>query len=435
LLFERKDAMAVNVLLIGGGGRAHAVAWRLSQSPDIGTLYIAPGNTGTEWVGTNVDIPETDIGALLQFALQNKIGIAIPLSEQSLAAGIVDAFRDRNLPIFGPTRLAADIEASKVLGKRLMNLSGIPTPEWNIAQSYDEAMFWISRATFPVVIKCSGLAHGKGVSICKNFDEAERTLKRFMLDQVFGDAGKQVIIEQYVAGPEFSIHALCSRDNYILFPPAQDHKNIFDNGEGPMTGGMGAIAPLPWLSSDHLWYAKNYVALTLKKLQSEGRAFTGCLYPGFKKTPQGLFILEYNARFGDPEAQVFMRLLTTDLLAMILASVRGGLGGINVAWFSGYAVCVELVTEGYPNRPPQRNRLPISGIQDAERIPGVVVFHGNTAGTSSSTILTNQGRVLSVTAVGDTPQIAIETVYKAVRCIEFEGMHYRTDIGHSCLTS
>jgi len=419
-----------NVLVVDSGGRGHALAWRLKQSPRIGKLYIAPGNGGTSEIGSNVNIKVTDVGALLQFAMQAKIDFTVASQDDSLAAGIVDAFQAHGLRIFGPIERATEIESSKAFAKLVMNSAGVNTASFEIFKDYSCALAYVHRHGTPIVIKASGLALGKGAYVCKSMIEAEEALANIMLRRIHGDAGKEVVVEEFIEGPEVTAHAFCDGNNFSLFPFAQDHKPVHNGDQGPNTGGMGAIAPVPWIDGYKQIGAENICWQTLEKLHFLSRPFVGCLYPGLKVTPSGFSVLEFNARPGDPETQVYMRLLKTDLFDIMEACVDGTLADCKVEWNPGFAVCIVLASRGYPG--PYPKGLPITGIKEAEEIPGVVVFHAGTT-VFDGRLVTSGGRVLGVTAIGDSLAEALQTAYTAVCKIDFEGKQFRTDIGAKSL--
>jgi len=418
--------MKVNVLIIGSGGREHALAWKLAQSPRIGNLYVAPGNGGTRQVAENVPIGALDINKLAEFAIEKKIGLTVVGPDDSLALGIVDAFRARGLRIFGPTSAAAKIESSKAFAKELMNETGIPTALFRIFYKYEEALAYIRERGAPIVVKASGLALGKGVYVCQTIEEAKKALTEIMLNRVHKDAGEEVVIEEFLEGQEISIHALCDGKDYILLPIAQDHKTILDGDKGKNTGGMGTIAPVSWVNASTMQLIQEQIIEpTLRAMMKQGRSFTGLLYPGLKMTKTGPKVLEFNARFGDPEIQSYMRLLKTDLLDILESCVDGTLDSMKIEWHNGFAACVIIASAGYPDE--YKKDLPISGLEEASTVPGVVVFH---AGTSFIDMLkTSGGRVLGVSAIGDTLEGALDKAYKAINFIKFEGMQYRKDIG------
>lgn len=418
--------MTSNVLIIGGGGREHALAWKLAQSPRIGKLYVAPGNGGTRDIAENIAIEATDARGLARFAEKNLINLTVVGPDDPLALGVVDVFQSHGLRIFGPTRAAAQIEASKAFAKRLMRDSDIPTAPFRIFRKYESALEYIRKHGVPIVIKASGLALGKGAYPCKTLAKAEGALAEIMLERAYKQAGNEVIAEEFLNGQEVSIHALCDGKTSILLPTAQDHKPVFDGDKGKNTGGMGTFAPVPWVTDRMLREVdEQIVRPTLQALVKKGKLFTGLLYPGLKMTDKGPQVLEFNARFGDPETQSYMRLLKTDLLDVLDACVDGKLADLAIQWHSGFAVCVVLASGGYPGK--YKKEIPIFGIAEAEKVSGVIVFHSGTM--YNDQLRTSGGRVLGVTAVGDTLQEALNRAYEAARRIKFKGMHYRKDIG------
>jgi len=421
----------MDVLIVGSGGREHALAWKLAQSPRIGKLYVAPGNGGTRTVGENVPIAADDIPTLVNFAKEHSIGLTVVGPDNSLALGIVDAFQSTGLRIFGPSKSAAQIESSKAFSKKLMHESGIPTAEFQIFSKYEEALAYVHKRGAPIVVKASGLALGKGVYVCETVGEAEKALKEIMIDHAHKDAGAEVVVEDFLDGEEISVHALSDGKEYLMFPASRDYKRIGEGDTGKNTGGMGTIAPV--LGADDPMMGeiqKTLVGPALENLASQGMPFSGLLYPGLKMTSKGPKVLEFNARFGDPETQVYMRLMKTDLLDILEACADGKLAGKRVEWNAGFAVNIILASEGYPDA--YKKGFPITGIDEAEKVPGVVVFH---AGTSyDSALKTSGGRVLGVSAVGGTLQIALERAYAAADSIQFEGKYFRRDIGAHVLT-
>lgn len=420
------------VLVIGSGGREHSLAWKLAQSPSVKQVFVAPGNAGTSKLATNIDIKTTEIGKLKEFAINNNIDLVVVGQDDPLALGIVDEFNKIGIKIFGPSKNAARIESSKSFSKDLMKKQNVPTARYEIFNNFNKALDYLSKSSFPIVIKASGLALGKGVSICRSEDEAIAALKSIMVDKAFGDSGNEVVIEEFLGSDqEVSIHCITDGKSSLLFPTAQDHKPIYEDDKGPNTGGMGTYAPIPWAGQDCLdWAKKEVINPILVGLKTEKSDFTGCLYPGLKLTREGVKVLEFNARFGDPETQSYMRLLGSDLYDIFEAVVEKRLNRITPKWRSGFAVCVIIASEGYPST--KSSPTPITGINEAEKIPGVIVFHSGTK-ISNSDICTAGGRVLGVTAIGDTLQEAVDTVYRAVECIKFKGMQYRKDIAAKAL--
>jgi phosphoribosylamine--glycine ligase len=341
-----------NVLVIGSGGREHAIAWKLAQSPKIGNLYVAPGNGGTGYLAQNVPIPAKDIAGLVDFAKAHEIDVTVVGPDDILAAGCVDQFEAAGLRVFGPTRAAAQIEASKAFSKDLMAKAGVPTAGYATFTNIDAAKSYIRRQGFPLVVKASGLALGKGVYVCSNLSEALSALDDIMGSKVFGDAGNSVVIEEFLQGQEVSIHAFCDGATTVIFPTAQDHKRIRTGDLGPNTGGMGTYAPVPWARPKLLEQVRiEVVEPILTAMAEDGRPFKGLLYPGLMVAPDGSFkVLEFNARFGDPETQSYLRLLATDLLDIINACIDGTLSQLNVEWSNQTAITVVMASEGYPEK-------------------------------------------------------------------------------------
>ena len=426
--------MAVDVLVVGSGGREHALAWKLAQSPRLGKLHVAPGNGGTRLVGENVPIGIMEFAKLADFAAEKKVGLTVVGPDDAFVGGIVDFFQARGLRIWGPTKAAAQIEGSKAFAKQLMRGAGIPTADFAVFTDHDEALRYVREKGAPIVVKASGLALGKGVAVCRTPLEAEAALKEIMLDRVFKDSGTEVVVEQYLDGEEISIHALSDGKTHRMFPASQDHKTIGEGDTGKNTGGMGTIAPVPRISAETLLDVEERVVRpALSALKQRGAAFSGILFPGLKMSPEGPKVLEFNARFGDPECQAYMRLLKTDALDVFEACVEGALEGQSIEWNPGFAVNVVLASGGYPEA--YKKGLPITGVEEAENVPSVVVFHAGTKTREASPrgLLTSGGRVLGVSAVGATLKEALERAYEAVSKIHFEGMYYRRDIGAKSL--
>ena len=423
----------VDVLLVGGGGREHALAWKLRQSSRLGKLYIAPGNAGTLACGENVPIPATDIPALAKFATENKITMTVCSMDDPLAAGIVDFFKSCGMRIWGPLKGAAQIESSKAFAKQLMKQMNIPTAEYGVFTNYDEALRYVRSHKAPIVVKASGLALGKGVYVCQSLDEAESALHDLMVMRVHKDAGNTVIVEEFLEGQEISIHAIVDSRNFLMFPPSQDHKRIGDSDTSKNTGGMGTIAPVPWVTQENMTDIEaNIVRPALKMLGARGSPYVGVLYPGISMSPQGPKVLEFNARMGDPETQVYMRLLKNDLLDLLEASIFVNLDKVKLEWSPGFAVNIVIASGGYPDE--YKKGFPITGIEEAEKVEGVVVFHAGTA-IESGQLVTAGGRVLGVSATGATLKEALDSAYEACDKIHFEGMYFRRDIGAKALES
>jgi len=423
--------MKIDVLIVGTYSREHAIAWKLKQSPKVGTIYIAPGNGGTGNVATNVPIDVMDFEKLADFAQEKKIALTVVGPENPLAGGIADVFQSRGLRVWGPTKAAAQIEASKAFSKMLMQEAEIPTAEFQIFTDHEKALAYVREKGAPIVVKVDGLVFGKGAYVCMTLEEAEAALKEIMVDKLHNAIGK-VVIEEYLDGQEISIHAMSDGTNSVLLPTSQDHKTIGENDVGKMTGGMGVIAPINWVSDAALKDIDAHIVQpTLKALKARGAPLVGMLYPGLKMTTKnGPRVLEFNARFGCPEAEVYMRLLKSDAYDLFSASVDGTLADFKVEWNDGYAATVIVASGGYPDE--SKKGLPITGIEEAEKVEGVIVFHAGTK-RSGDQLLTDGGRVLSVSATGETLKQALDRVYEAINKIQFEGKYYRRDIGKKAL--
>jgi phosphoribosylamine--glycine ligase len=423
--------MKQNVLVIGGGGREHALAWKIAQSPSIGELYVAPGNGGTAAIATNVPLKASDIDGLVAFAKEHDIHLTVVGPDDALADGVVDAFRAAGLRIYGPTQAAAQIEASKAFSKDLMTKTGVPTARYATFTDLHAAKDYVHGHPFPAVVKASGLALGKGVYICEDLEQAHQALDEIMGDKVFGEAGNSVVIEEFLGGQEVSTHAFCDGHTAVLFPSAQDHKRIGNGDTGPNTGGMGTFAPVPWVTPALMHQVHKQVVQPILAGLRDGHApFTGTLYPGLMVDGDDIRVLEYNARFGDPENQSYMRLLETDLLDVLNACVDGHLADLHIQWSDQTAVTVVLASGGYPGKYDTGHE--IIGLSTAAQLPDVVVFHAGTK-RDGDRILTSGGRVLGVTATGRDLREAQRKAYEAISVIKFDGMQYRTDIGHKAL--
>lgn len=417
----------LNILVVGSGAREHALAWKIAQSPRLKMLYIAPGNGGTRLVGENVPILATDIAALIDFAKEKRIDLTVIGPDDPLALGIVDAFQAAGLTAFGFTKAAAKVEASKAFAKEVMSSAHIPTAEFAIFSDFAAAKRYAKNRKMPLVVKASGLAQGKGVAVCHDLREVEDTLRRLLVDKALGSAGEEVVIETFIPGPEVVTHALWDGKESIMFPAAQPYKPVYDGNIGPMSGGMGSYAPVRSVSAAILKHIQlTIVNPTLLELSRRGLKPTGCLFPNLKGEHGHFKVLEFNARFGDPASQPYMRLLQTDLLDLIEACLEGELRDVEIKWRKGYAVSVVLASEGYPTK-PITGRV-IEGIAEAEQDPEVVVFHAGTV-FEDGRYVTSGGRVLGVSAIGKTLTEATLRAYVAVEKIRFEGMHYRKDIG------
>ena len=424
----------MKVLVVGKGGREHALAWKLSLSPRAKAIFCAPGNPGTAAFATNVPIASDDIKGLVEFAKAEKIGLTVVGPEDSLALGIVDAFKKEGLPIFGPSKLAATLESSKAFAKTVMHDANVPTADFKICDHPDQAKTWISTRRYPLVVKADGLAAGKGVIVCSTQDEALKAVERIMVKEEFGrTAGRQIVLEKRMVGQELSVLAIVSGRTIIPLEPCQDHKAIFDNDLGPNTGGMGAYCPAPLGTKEILDQVDTEVLVpTVHAMKRRRMPFHGILYAGIMVTGQGARVLEFNCRMGDPETQPLMMRLQTDLLDLLEAAVENRLDEFEgkIAWDPRPAVCVVLAAKGYPGAVDKNHT--ITGLHEAAKLKDVQIFHGATR-FDSRNIVTDGGRVLSVTALGDDMIAARAKAYEAVNLIKFSGMQYRTDIGLKAL--
>jgi len=416
----------MKILVIGGGGREHALAWKLKQSPEVDQIWCAPGNAGTAAIAENVAIKASDLHALIRFAKENHVDLTVVGPDDPLAAGIVDLFVAEKLRVFGPTKAAARIESSKIFAKELMRAQEIPTAEANTFSDSGEAFRYCERLKFPVVIKADGLALGKGVIIAPDAAAARSTIDAMMSEGRFGDAGRRIVIEEFLRGSECSVHALVDGKNYRLLESARDHKRVFDGDLGPNTGGMGAFSPANnWSAELEDQFDKKIMRPLLRGLHKEGITFRGLLYPGLMISAAGARVLEFNCRFGDPETQVILPRIKSDLLPLLEATIDGEIDNCAIEWDERTAVTVVLASGGYPDK--YETGKAISGLDEAEKRDDVHIFHAGTQRTNGG-IVTSGGRVLAVTALGSTIETARARVYGAVSRIHFENCHYRRDI-------
>ncbi len=414
----------MKILVVGSGGREHALAWKLAQSPRVEKIFCAPGNGGTPH---SVAIAPTDHDALIAFARREKIDLAVIGPDDALAAGIVDAFQAAGLRAFGPTAACAKLESSKAFAKDFMRRHGIPTAEYREFTDSAAARAHCAQAAYPLVVKADGLALGKGVIIAQNAEEALDAIHRCMEVRAFGDAGSRIVIEEFLTGVECSIHALIDGDGYALFPDCRDHKQAFDGGAGPNTGGMGTISPTATVDAAlDARIRTEILDRFIAGVRADGLDFRGMLFPGLMLTADGPKVLEFNCRWGDPETQVLVRRLQSDLAPLLDACIDGTLSTQSIRWSPQAAVCVILASGGYPGAYEKGHE--ITGIGNAERHPGVVVFHAGTI-DSPDGLVTNGGRVLGVTAMGDTLAEAREAAYAGADRIHFADSHRRNDIG------
>ncbi len=421
----------MKVLLIGSGGREHALAWKLADSPRCTELYVAPGNPGTAQVAENVPIGVMEFDKIVQFAKSKAIDLVVVGPEDPLAGGLVDRLTAEGIKAFGPTRDAARIEADKWFAKELMRSQSIPTAEARSFTDPKAAEEYIRRRDEPCVIKAAGLAMGKGVTLCYRTQDALETIDRVMRQKAFGEAGSRVVIEELMTGPECSILAFVDRRNIYVMESAQDHKPVDDGDTGPMTGGMGAYSPTPIVTEQMMRHIERDILVpTVDGLVREGIEYKGVLYAGLMLTANGPKVLEFNCRFGDPETQPLMMRLKSDLLEVMLAVIDGRLDQVQLEWDTRPAFSVVATSRGYPGKYPKG--LEITGVADADAMPNVKVFHSGTR-QEGDKLLTDGGRVLSVTALGDDIPSAAKRAYDAIAKIHFDGMHYRRDIGHHVL--
>jgi len=417
----------MNILVIGSGGREHALAWALARSPRVDRVYVAPGNAGTAEVAENLPIAAGDIDGLAAAARAHHVDLTVVGPEAPLAAGIVDRFEAEGLAIFGPSARAAQLEASKAFAKDLMARHGIPTARHRTFSAYDEALAYVRQAPYPLVVKASGLAAGKGVTVCCEPQQAEEALHRAMVAREFGASGAQVVVEECLSGPEASVLAFTDGRTVAPMVVAQDHKALFDGNRGPNTGGMGSYAPAPIVGPELLAEIKaSILQPVVDALRSEGIVYRGVLYAGLMLTQRGPQVLEFNVRLGDPEAQAILPLFAGDLVPVLEACLDGTLHQVPLRWQLRHCLCVVIASGGYPGA--YRKGLPISGLAEAARLPDTLVFHAGTE-RQGGQVVTAGGRVLGVTALGDTLAQAAERAYQAAGCVHFEGMHYRRDIG------
>ena len=416
----------MKVLVIGSGGREHALAWKIAQSPLVKKVFCAPGNAGTANVAENIDIPSDNVDALLQFATVTGIGLTVVGPEQPLVKGLVDSFEESGLRVFGPSQRAAEIEGSKVFCKDLMKKYGIPTARYESFDSLDQVKLF-TKEDEPVVVKASGLAAGKGVILCSNAEEARSAVQSIMQEKAFGNAGDQVVVEEFLTGQEVSLLAFTDGKTVLPLDSAQDHKAAFDGDKGPNTGGMGAYSPALVFTEELKQQVIDEIMIpTVRAMAKEGRYYRGILYAGLMLTESGPKVLEFNARFGDPETQPIMMRIKNDIVPIFEACIDGTLAKQSLQWRQEPTVCVVMAAKGYPSSYEKGKE--ISGLNSDENRQAVV-FHAGTK-LENGKVLTNGGRVLGVTALGSDINQAIKNAYSAVDKIKWDGIHYRKDIGN-----
>ena len=415
----------MKVLVVGGGGREHAICWKLAQSPKVTELYCAPGNAGIAEVATCVNVKATDVEGMVAWAKENAMDFVMVAPDDPLALGMVDAMENANIPAFGPRANAAIIEASKAFSKSLMKKYNIPTAKYETFTELDKALAYIDEQGAPIVVKADGLALGKGVVVAATVDEAKRAVREMMEDKKFGASGSTVVIEECMVGPEVTVLAFCDGEHLVPMLSSQDHKRVYDGNEGPNTGGMGAFCPSPNYTPEIAEFCtKNIFIPTVEALKAEGRPFKGVIYFGLMLTENGPKVVEYNARFGDPETQPILSMLDTDLLDIFQACVNGTLDQVDIRWKEGAACCIVLASGGYPVA--YQGGYPISGL---DKVENAVVFHAGTKRNEQGEIVNAGGRVLGVTAVGADLKDAVAKAYEACNPISWTDMHMRTDIG------
>jgi len=417
----------MNVLVIGSGGREHALCWKIKQSSKVKQLYCAPGNGGIAQIAECANIAVDDVDLLLQFALRKKIDLTIVGPEASLMAGVVDAFVQKGLKIFGPSQAAALLEGSKVFAKEFMHRRNIPTATYKIFDNASIALVFLEKAQFPLVIKADGIAAGKGVYVCANLKEAKTAIDEIMIKKIFGAAGDKIVIEECLQGPEVSVLAFCDGKHFMVIPTAQDHKRIFDDDLGPNTGGMGTYSPSPLVTIEVLdTIITRIIEPTVRGMYQEGNPFKGILFAGLMLTADGPKALEFNVRFGDPETQSILPRLQSDVMDLFLAACDGRLVDARVKWNEVPCVCVVIASGGYPGK--YQNGFVIKGLDEIDE-QDTFVFHAGTK-VDGENLVTNGGRVLGVSALGKSFEVAAAKAYNAVGKIKFEHMFFRRDIAN-----
>lgn len=421
----------MKVLVVGGGGREHALVWKIARSPLVKEIYSAPGNAGISRIARCIPISAKDIPSLKKFAIENEIDLTVVGPEDPLTMGIVDEFERDGLKIFGPDKRAAIIEGSKVFARDLMRKYNIPSPYYETFSCTVEAIDYLENMDFPVVVKADGLAAGKGVIICDTIVTAEKNIKAIMNDKIFGESGNEIILEEYLEGEEASFLIFTDGETVLPMVSSQDHKPIFDDDKGPNTGGMGAYAPAPVI--DEKLYNKimdKIMVPAVRAMSNEGRKYKGVLYGGLMISGEDVKVLEFNARFGDPEAQPILTLLENDIIPILLSIIEENLSSIELTWKKAASVCIVVASGGYPGTYSKGKE--ISGIDEVEKLPEIVIFHAGTS-MKENKFVTSGGRVIGITALGSDLKDAIDKAYCAANRIYFEGIHFRKDIGKKAL--
>ena len=419
----------MKILVVGGGGREHAIVKKLSESKKNPKIYVAPGNAGTEEIATNITISVTDFDSLVDFAKNEKIDLTVIGMDDPLVGGIVDRFEKNGLRVFGPRKNAAILEGSKAFSKELMKKYGIPTADYENFNDPQKALKYLKGADYPIVLKADGLALGKGVLICKNFEEAKTGIEELMIDKSFGDAGNTVVIEEFLEGREVSVLSFVDGTHYALMTSAQDHKRVNDGDKGLNTGGMGTFSPSPFYTKEIDRYCREHIyQKTVDAMRAEGREFKGIIFYGLMLTKSGVKVLEYNARFGDPETQVVLPRMENDIIDVFEACIDGCLDKIDLKFKDNAAVCVVLASKGYPLKYERGKK--ISGLENFEGKNDIFAFHAGTKRVNGD-VLTNGGRVLGIAATAPTLKEARNKAYEATKLINFENKYMRNDIGIS----
>ncbi len=421
----------MKVLVIGGGGREHSLVWKIARSPAVSKIFCAPGNPGISELAECIDITADQTSLLCEFAVKEDIGLTVVGPEAPLVDGIVDVFSKHNLKVFGPDQKAAILEDSKVFSKLLLRKHGIPTADFKCFDDHSQARHYVLSRGAPIVVKADGLSKGKGVFVCKTNDEALQAIDSIMKDRVFGNAGDQVVIEECLTGEEVSLLAFTDGRTIVPMESSQDHKTVYDGDEGPNTGGMGAYSPVPIMTSElYRGVEKNILVPTVHAMNKEGRPYKGVIYIGLMITSAGPMVLEFNVRFGDPEAQVILTRMKSDIVPIMLATISGDLDNVDLEWLPQASVCVVMASGGYPGQ--YDNGKEIKGLDSLKNQEGISVFHAGTK-SENEKIVTNGGRVLNVVACGRDIKEAQKKVYEAVSKISFDGAHYRRDIADKAI--
>ncbi len=421
----------MKVLVIGGGGREHALVWKIAQSPKVSKVFCAPGNAGISRQATLVPIEANDLDGLLDFAFKERMDLTVVGPEEPLTRGIVDLFESKGLPIFGANQKAAELEGSKAFAKKIMKKYHIPTASYEIFEDRQGAVDYVQRQGAPIVVKADGLAAGKGVILCRTVEDAVRAIDQMMVKKIFGEAGRRVVIEEYLVGEEASYLAFTDGKAILPLASSQDHKAVFDGDEGPNTGGMGAYSPAPVVTEEvNQKIVERILRPIIQGMAEEGRPYKGVIYAGLMIHNGQPKVLEFNARFGDPETQPVLMRMKGDIVPILEACIEGTLSQCKIEWDRRASVCVVMASKGYPGAYEKGKR--IDGLEEVSHMEDVFIFHAGTA-LLDQQVVTNGGRVLGVTGLGESIPKAIERTYQAVEKISWEGVHYRRDIGKKAL--